>query len=799
MRRAQFALAAVVVGAIATVTPAGGSRADADARRHALRRASGADGRNVPQSVRLSDRRLRSLSEPGSRGRLRDRSGPRAAAEPRRGFTVARKPFTVTYHIRPEARWSDGRPVTAADFQFTHKQYRTRAQPGFDQRVLYRSIRRTWVLGQKTFRVEFSRPFARWRELYPIVLPRHVLAGHDLTKVWLDRVDNPDTGAPIGSGPFLTGRLEKGKQLALVRNPRYWGPHTAYLDRIVYRFTGGADGLGPLRRNEVGFTVSAAASRLCPRTMAAQVRRLPGWRVVAWPAPLMEHFIFRVGSGGHPALKNRLVRRALAFGIDRAQIARACWPRHRRGTDVRSTARSSSPRSPTTGRTGAATATSPPARGACSSRPAAAAAPTASTCAPGSGCVCASSPPPGRRTARRFCSSSRRNCAGRGSRRALVRPSRVLFEQILPGGVYDAALFAWGTCGGGVTWPEAGCGDDQNWAGYCSRLDMRDYKQVDVIVDPVQRARVLNDLDAKLARAVPRCRCSIGPTRRAARGPSRVRPRRRDLPLPGDHGGLVARARALAAALAASLLAVAGAGGSGAQTPQRGGTVVVGSPAAEPPCLNLSSRVLRPAACDNRHRDEVLEGAFEIGPDLSYRPNLVSGVEFAGTRSRSRTTSGRRRAGTTACRSAPPTSRSPTRRIVSPAEKGYQRVLRTKVRRASAPSTGRRSRIELARRSPTGAGSSRRPAAPRARGARTSRRSGRDRIDNPKTGRPIGSGPFLVERWSAAGGSCFVRNPSYWGPHTAYLERLVLRFLHNPALSASRPCGTSSIHFAWGR
>ena len=45
-------------------------------------------------------------------------------------------------------------------------------------------------------------------------------------------------------------------------------------------------------------------------------------------------------------------------------------------------------------------------------------------------------------------------------------------------------------------------------------------------------------------------------------------------------------ARALAAAIAGSLLAVSGAGGAPAQTPKRGGTVVVAQPAGEPACLN---------------------------------------------------------------------------------------------------------------------------------------------------------------------------------------------------------------------
>ena len=36
------------------------------------------------------------------------------------GVDYTRKPpFTLTYHVRPEARWSDGVPVTARDFVFT--------------------------------------------------------------------------------------------------------------------------------------------------------------------------------------------------------------------------------------------------------------------------------------------------------------------------------------------------------------------------------------------------------------------------------------------------------------------------------------------------------------------------------------------------------------------------------------------------------------------------------------------------------------------------------------------------------
>ena len=72
------------------------------------------------------------------------------------------------------------------------------------------------------------------------LLPRHLAIarpqGQNLAEIWRDGITNPRTGAPIGNGPFLLSSWERGKEMILVRNPRYWGPHTAYVDRIVISF-----------------------------------------------------------------------------------------------------------------------------------------------------------------------------------------------------------------------------------------------------------------------------------------------------------------------------------------------------------------------------------------------------------------------------------------------------------------------------------------------------------------------------------------------------------------------------------
>ncbi len=239
------------------------------------------------------------------------------------GVTIGGDRVTLTYHIRPKARWNDGVPVSAADFGFTYRAYKTHDSAAIgapDARELYGRIRRFRALDAKTFVIELREPFAGWRAFFFEVLPRHALAGEDITAVWRDRVDNPKTGRLIGNGPFLVSRLEVGRQLTLVRNPAYWGRHTAYLDRIIRRFIAvdPADPLGPLRRNEV----DVAGFVLLQLVDAAEVERLPGWRVVSWPALADEHLVFRIGPGGHPALENKLVRQALAYGIDRVEIAR---------------------------------------------------------------------------------------------------------------------------------------------------------------------------------------------------------------------------------------------------------------------------------------------------------------------------------------------------------------------------------------------------------------------------------------------------------------------------------------------
>lgn len=239
------------------------------------------------------------------------------------GVKLSRAPFRVTYFIRPQARWSDGVPVAARDFVFTFNAITKNAftkNPAVDRFFAspYQAVQRVEAVDAKTVRVTFRTTYAPWHELFHWVLPRHALVGQDLHDVWTDAVDNPTTRAPIGDGPFVVQQYERGRQLTLVRNPRYWGPHKAYLDRVIDRFVPGdwSAWVDALRSGRVDMIDPQVQPEL------AALRNDGRFAVQAIPAVLWEQISIRQVPRGNPLLARPFVRRALAYGMDRSALVR---------------------------------------------------------------------------------------------------------------------------------------------------------------------------------------------------------------------------------------------------------------------------------------------------------------------------------------------------------------------------------------------------------------------------------------------------------------------------------------------
>jgi peptide/nickel transport system substrate-binding protein len=235
-------------------------------------------------------------------------------------YTLKTRPLRITYYIRKNARWSDGVQVTGKDWRFTwqtaiNKKYAEHIDPlGWED---IRSIRGNG----KVVTVTFKRNFAAWRGLFGYVLPAHALAGTDMLTVWNDCICNPKkNNAPIGNGPFLLTRFDRGSGITLTRNPRAWHGKKAKLDSIVFRFiTNTNSEIQAIRSGEVDAIYPQ------PQLALADLRGQAGLRVATHVGLQWEHIEIQQGAKGNPLAKQKWLRQALITGVNRTAAARALY------------------------------------------------------------------------------------------------------------------------------------------------------------------------------------------------------------------------------------------------------------------------------------------------------------------------------------------------------------------------------------------------------------------------------------------------------------------------------------------
>jgi peptide/nickel transport system substrate-binding protein len=132
----------------------------------------------------------------------------------------------ITFTLRNDAVWHDGRPVTADDVVFTLDALRA-LEPTTALLVGLRRITEVTALTTDTVVVSLDARYAPLFSLLTVpVLPRHALSGRSLAdlNVW---------DAPIGTGPFRLEQREPGVAITLAANQAFYRGEPL-LDRVVF-------------------------------------------------------------------------------------------------------------------------------------------------------------------------------------------------------------------------------------------------------------------------------------------------------------------------------------------------------------------------------------------------------------------------------------------------------------------------------------------------------------------------------------------------------------------------------------
>ena len=126
---------------------------------------------------------------------------------------------TFTFKLRPEAKFSDGTPVTAADVVFSLETLRDKGRPNFKNS--YSKIAR--IATPDPLTVAFTQTEGD-RELPLIVGVMPILS----KAFWEGKDFAATTLAPItGSGPYRIAGIKAGESIVYAKNPDYWGKDLA--------------------------------------------------------------------------------------------------------------------------------------------------------------------------------------------------------------------------------------------------------------------------------------------------------------------------------------------------------------------------------------------------------------------------------------------------------------------------------------------------------------------------------------------------------------------------------------------
>ncbi|GII54847.1 hypothetical protein Pth03_32360 [Planotetraspora thailandica] len=213
----------------------------------------------------------------------------------------------ITYSLNPKAKWSDGKPITWADYAAQWKAMNGQNKAfRVDSTIAYENIQSvTRGSSDHEVVVTLTQPFNEWQSLFSPLYPASANSSPEAFNAdWVNKI-------PVTAGPFKLSSFDvKGKSITLVRDQNWWGDQ-AKLDKLVFLGVK-TDMVRAFTKGEVDVYDVGPAPDDYSRARGA-------WDAVVRQAAGTDFRQFTF-NGESPVLADIRVRQAIAMALDRRAL-----------------------------------------------------------------------------------------------------------------------------------------------------------------------------------------------------------------------------------------------------------------------------------------------------------------------------------------------------------------------------------------------------------------------------------------------------------------------------------------------
>jgi peptide/nickel transport system substrate-binding protein len=249
---------------------------------------------------------------------------------------VSKDGKTITWKLKKDVQWHDGKPFTSADVVFN---WEYAADPATAAVTIgtYKDIKVS-ASDPYTVRVEYAKASPFWADPFVstrgLIIPKHLFEAYKGAK----SREAPNNLKPVGTGPYKFVDFTPGDMVRGALNPNYHQPNRPFFDTIEMK--GGGDAVSAARAVLQTGEFDYAWNLQVEDEILTRLEAGGKGRVNIIPAGDIEHIQFNFTDPAteidgerasiktrHPILTDPAVREAISLLVDRASVEKFIYGR----------------------------------------------------------------------------------------------------------------------------------------------------------------------------------------------------------------------------------------------------------------------------------------------------------------------------------------------------------------------------------------------------------------------------------------------------------------------------------------